>query len=101
LSIFKQENPIEISSDDHEFRGSSFSDTVVHRDKENPSMYVVQYYKLFGKELGKIPLQETLHWVQLRHAPPPTGETNKSVKFKFNNEVKAFLKIWLLRRRHQ
>ncbi|CAN1793762.1 hypothetical protein LINPERHAP1_LOCUS20099 [Linum perenne] len=36
--------------------------------------------------------KKTLHWAQLRLAPPPTKETNKSskFKFKFNNEVDAF-----------
>ncbi|CAN1180456.1 Protein AGENET DOMAIN (AGD)-CONTAINING P1 [Linum perenne] len=90
IPIFKQGQQIEISSHDLGFRGSWFSGTVVRRSKENPSHYVIQYDKLFEDDTGKVPLQETLHWVQLRPPPPPTDES--STKFKFSDEVEAYHK---------
>ncbi|CAN0913589.1 Ubiquitin-conjugating enzyme E2 36 [Linum grandiflorum] len=87
IPLFKQGEAVEISSDDPGFRGSWFSGSVVRRKKENPNQYIVKYDNLFEDESGQIPLQETLHWVQLRPSPPP--EMNK-VKFKFSDEVEAF-----------
>ncbi|CAN1182216.1 hypothetical protein LINPERPRIM_LOCUS40728, partial [Linum perenne] len=88
-----------ISSDNHEFRGTWFPSIVVRHNNENPNQYVVQYDKLFEDKSGKMALQKTLHWVQLRPAPPRIEKTNKSGKFKCSDEVKVPQR-WLVGRRY-
>ncbi|CAN1826218.1 hypothetical protein LINPERHAP1_LOCUS31450, partial [Linum perenne] len=64
---------------------------------ENPTHYVVPYDKLFEEKSGKIPLQKTLHLVQLRPWPaPPPIKTNKSLQVQGQRRSRGVPLRWLV-----
>ncbi|CAN1823197.1 hypothetical protein LINPERHAP1_LOCUS30269, partial [Linum perenne] len=58
------------------------------------------YNKLFEDKSGKTPLQKTLHWVQLRPAPPSQRGNQQVWQVQVQRRSQSVPQIWLVGRRH-
>ncbi|XP_010553711.1 PREDICTED: DUF724 domain-containing protein 3-like isoform X2 [Tarenaya hassleriana] len=86
-SFLKPGSAVEISSDEHGFRGSWYPGTVVRRSSDkSPAKYQVEYATLFLDNEGKKQLREIVELRQLRPPPPP----EKGRDFAVGEEVDAY-----------
>ncbi|KAL8099682.1 hypothetical protein AgCh_032084 [Apium graveolens] len=87
-SYFKKGAPIEISSDDPDFRGAWFTGTVINRSKTKQKNQVfVQYHTLMSDKDETKFLREKVDMIQLR---PPAPREMWGREFKVGEEVDAF-----------
>ncbi|XP_019452284.1 PREDICTED: DUF724 domain-containing protein 6-like isoform X1 [Lupinus angustifolius] len=81
---FKAGFAVEISSDDHGFRGSWFTGKIIRRVANN--RFLIEYDNLMEDDSGSKRLREVLNLHQLR----PILPTETGREFKFGDEVDAY-----------
>ncbi|XP_019058448.1 PREDICTED: DUF724 domain-containing protein 1-like [Tarenaya hassleriana] len=80
-SHLKRGSAVEISSDEHGFRGSWYPATVVRQfSDKNPAKYQVEYTTLFSDKEGKKRLREIVELGQIRPPPPREKERDFAVE---------------------